>query len=121
MAVLECADLEGQAVLIVLGCLEALVLDEILDLCFLLGVELPGVLEPKPAAFLEVGLGEGFGLAYGIHGLIDELLEVKAIAGDLGLWAGTRQPSFGRPERGPCEAEGETPTAYLPPSSNSHS
>lgn len=84
MVVLECEDLEGQVVLIGLDRLEVLVLEEILELCFLFGVELPGVLEPKPAAFLEVGLGEGFALAYGIHGLIDELHEVEAIEGDLG-------------------------------------
>ena len=56
-----------------------------MKLGFLLGIELSGVLEPQPAAFLEVWLGEDLPFAHGIHGLINELHEVEPIEGNLGV------------------------------------
>ena len=86
VAILDSEDLlESKPELIGLGRLEVLVFEQGLQLFFLLDLEVSLVLEPEPASFLEDRLGDGFPLAYGIHGLIDELHEVEAIEGDLGI------------------------------------
>ena len=86
MASLDGEDLlEGQAELVGLGRLEVLVLEELLEPGALLGGELSRVLEPQPTALFQVGLGEGFALTHGVHSLIDELHQVEAIEGDLGV------------------------------------
>ena len=50
--------LKREVKLIGLRRFEVLVLEEGLELFFLLGFEVSFVLEPEPAGFLEVGLGE---------------------------------------------------------------
>ncbi len=50
--------LKREAKLIGLRRFEVLVLEESLELFFLLGFEVSFVLEPEPVGFLEVGLGE---------------------------------------------------------------
>ncbi len=77
--------LKSQAELVRLGGLEVLIFEEFLQFYFLLRLEVAVILKPEAAGLFEVGPSVYFHLAHGVHGLVDELHEVKAIEGDLGM------------------------------------